>query len=316
MINILLKSSFFDFYSLNTEPEPCNSKYLIAPSNFYIKNCFFKTISCFSSNERVIYFNEISSNCLIEESIFSECCGNGYGGAIYYSCLNYQNNIILNKVCGNSCFSSSTTLHYGQFSFIKTQTNSKNYFLESTILKCSTNHNNNRYVSTTMFQGHQIIQSINLSQNYNQRVIHWSQSCNLTFKYNNIVNNTINEQQGNRFENVIGLIEKSNIIFNKVPSYGVLYILTTSINFKEIHLINNSENLIYIHNASPIFTNCFINHFFDFGISMTNYFTGFFTLKILNLQTFLCEGEINFPKTPIINVKNWKILLLMNNFFF
>ena len=102
-----LVTTFFDYFGIILEPTTCiNSRIVISNENFYILTCSFIQIAE-SNYGGAIYFSSTILKLLIEECIFDFCItSNGYGGAIYLS-VSSSGTLIINKVCGNSCMSSS-----------------------------------------------------------------------------------------------------------------------------------------------------------------------------------------------------------------
>ena len=121
LINLFLNSHFLDFFSENsfTELKNAISKYSFCnPQNYWI---YFSCFSNINSNEGVFSISSASIKILFEQINFINCSSTSEGGSIRSLSTS---TIILNKVCGSECVSSSR----GQFAYIYSNIENKIYY--------------------------------------------------------------------------------------------------------------------------------------------------------------------------------------------
>ena len=128
-----------------------------------IENCFFSILTS-SSNGGAILIERTTLYLLMENLMFYSChvTNTYHGGAIYIRCLT-EGGIVLNKVCGNSCF----TLIQSNYQFGYIYINS-NKFINISFLSISKSPNNSNYLRSNVIvveNGKQYIKNLNSSLN-------------------------------------------------------------------------------------------------------------------------------------------------------
>jgi hypothetical protein len=130
----------------------------------YVLNCLFN--GCTSgSNGGALYCSTSVTYLLIESSSFFSCKTSSNGGAIYFSNSN-DGQSVLDKVCGNDCYSTYTGGSYGQFAQIIVNNSllSNNYVNYSSIIRCVPNNSDAHY-TIYLVNGKICCQSVNSSLN-------------------------------------------------------------------------------------------------------------------------------------------------------
>jgi hypothetical protein len=133
-------------------------------TNVFVSNCLFNGCTSTSGDGGALYCSSSVQHFLVESSSFFSCStSSSSGGAIYFSS---GGECVLNKVCGNNCFSTSTSGSYGQFAAIYVQhtASNKNYVNYSSASRCL-NHNSNSYITLRLQYGKTYCQSVNSSLN-------------------------------------------------------------------------------------------------------------------------------------------------------
>ena len=117
----------------------------ISGTYVYISNCLFS--KCSSSSYGGALSCTSATYFLAESSSFFSCKTSAkYGGAIFSSNSN-SGQCVLHKVCGNDCYSTSTSSSYGQFArmHLSNVAESKNCVNYSSIVRCVIGNSNSNY---------------------------------------------------------------------------------------------------------------------------------------------------------------------------
>jgi hypothetical protein len=127
-------------------------------SSVHVLNCLFKYITSSSNGgalscTSVIYF-------LVESSSFFSCKTSAAYGAIYFSNNNGQ--CVLYYVCGYDCCTTNSNSYQFAYTYVKSDTSSKNYVNYSSIARCV---NTNAYYTLYLNQGKICCPSVNISLN-------------------------------------------------------------------------------------------------------------------------------------------------------
>ena len=248
----------------------CNERfYNPSLTKLIIFNCFF---SFFSSIEGggAIYLCNINLNFICNETSFYHCeTINGNGGAIFIDFTNNNENVFLNKICGNNCSTYTSTYHSP---FVMSYVNEfkKNYFSYVSISDC----NPKDYLGNTLSLQRFGIQStlyLNISNNFLNQ---FSGLCSyghniLENKFSIIVNNnsTFRINAGFQIINSITPILEyhiyiKNLVGNINPEYGILTFWNGNWNIKNSIFKNNNRILFSHHHSlySININNCYLFH--------------------------------------------------------
>ena len=176
IISFSNKYSWELFFSTNSPSITTTTRVSLTVENsFYFKNCLFNNLSS-SSHGGAFYVSSSSddSKVLIEDTTFSECTSYYNGGGIYFY---NKGQIVLYKICGNKCKTSSTT-YSGQISLTVTSLASSSiiphhYIILSSTINCgsyttmdySQIKSEGKYNTIRCDCGNQLIDTVNASNN-------------------------------------------------------------------------------------------------------------------------------------------------------
>ena len=263
-----------------------NSKYKIN-ENINISNCLISTKSI--GNGGSIDING-GYNLYITESFFFECFSTGWGGAIYF--LNGFNAIIL-KVCSLLC--NCADGNNGKFSWITTSINFNNIIEYLSISKCF--NNSKGFASIYLQNGYQNIKNVNSSNNMCKFFsgFFYHNPNNLNSQFCTFKNNSSNDSTCLIFWGNSGIFQKSNIINNKSPNFGIVNVYEGNYQIFDCIFIENDISLfltqlssiltinnctifqpylkngnIFLNDIKTIYTNTFNNFYYSLRIIYSN----------------------------------------------
>ena len=129
-----VETSWNDYYNGVQEKTTNLTEHFTVLDNIWIYSSIFQNIESYHSNGAALCKNSGTSyNFLVEFSIFHECNTiSSDGGAIYFS----TGQCVISSSCGYKCTAGDDG--DGQFCYVQASENSKNYVIDSSITKIST----------------------------------------------------------------------------------------------------------------------------------------------------------------------------------
>ena len=293
--------------------------------NINLINCYFQRTTIFigentdvySKSGSIIFCYNSNSFLNINECIFYNCGCSGYGGAIFFYGSESNLGSIINKICAYNCF----TNLFGQFCYIsvKDNTNYKNNFNFSSILKCNNNISFG-YQSIRLRNGDQEINSINLTFNECLQTsgILFEASNKLIFQYSTIFNNSVKNSHILHFETYasINIISNCNIINNFSPSKGVCYCIGNNYYFQYCYFNNNFNQIFFVFSYTVYLENSIIIHFLNPIFSGSGNSITTFSNSIFNINTNIPKISLNHLNTFFCLTYNTNINLFSFQFFY
>ena len=267
-----LQYSFFEYFLINPNLIIYQnySRQINFLTNSYITNCFFYSLNFLSGSGGAIFYKNILINLLIDNSHFENCSANNFGGAISFQCST-GGNLILDKVCSNSCYLQETYwTDGGQFLYGSVFKNGT-LNLTSYSKSCPISKFNNKQESILLLIGGiQKITQINSSYNLVYRFSGIALNSNLNYiKFSNFYKNNATWSGCIHYFTSIGYqyLNFSNIIENNSESSdtsnvnGVILGQTNSIiEINNCIFQNNRNKLLAADSGTIKVINSFINH--------------------------------------------------------
>ena len=267
--------SLEEFYSNKNFSKLFNINFpiILNSYNYYISfSCFnfvFSTCISFSSSTSLTLY--------VEQSGFINCFGSSVGGAIYFSSAS----CILEKNYGFNCsYIGGDSGNSGQFFFIKVLKSNYNYLIDCSVSNCI---QNNFFNSISLFNGNQLVKSLNSSFNRLNRKPG-------IYCYNSDINNMIycsflnnNGIMSISFRYMLGFsyLNYSNLINNTSLDYGVVY---------------SGASKTFVYNCT------FYNNLNILFIVVTSGFLDIFNCEIFHIFTPLTGGNVILKNTiPFYN---------------
>jgi len=153
---------FFEHFQISTSPQVCvNSRIVTAPTNFYISNCIYKSLTS-STDGGAISLTLSECRMLIEGSFFDTIIA-PKAGAITFTCTGTGGSV-LDKVCSHKVVVSSGQYYqFGYFSVSSSQKINRAFYLSITQSRISSA---TLYESVRFNQGNQVCDYMNSSYNH------------------------------------------------------------------------------------------------------------------------------------------------------
>ena len=288
--------NFFDNFYFNNISN-INQRIESISNNTFISNCFFSFLNLQSGSGSAIFFNSINFKILIEGCIFQSCISQLKGGAIS-AFGNNMGSIIINKNCAFQCQTGQTQyFEGGQFSYIETSSEEKNWFLFNSIYFCSIN-SNNRNAAIHIQSGNQILTNSNFSKNFNYRypgffIINHQ---NLNIKFNTLSHCISTYRIGIRFENGNGILENCNFLNNSINDAGLIRQFSGETIIQFCYFKQNQGLLFTVESGNLFISFCNFQHPLDsIGIEIINCSFNFSQFPYLNhFSTIFCQTEFKF----------------------
>ena len=291
---LFLFKSFYNFFGIEINELECkNEQFNNLNNNIYIFECqFFNLINLNKGSS--IYIETNNLNLLIESCLFSNC-KSFQGGAIYCICIS-NGGIVLNKICGFNC--STLNIESYQFSFTKVTSIEK---IHTFNLISITKNINNGYHSLLLDSGNQLIESLNTSYNFINRVsgIYFLNPNSFIIDRITSFNNSDIDGSNVAFSSSNtnnGFIFTSNFINNYNLNYYLLYNHICITTFLNCFIKNNNAiKLIAVWTGSVTFRNCWLDRYDHTSTSpiFINTFTNFKNSFIItHFSSFKCLSNL------------------------
>jgi hypothetical protein len=300
------KRSFADVYGQSytpteyTAPQYTDKRIDASVSNVYVHNCVFRyctssehggALSCTSSVIRL----------LVEQSSFISCrASNRHGGGVYFV-NTASGESVLNKICVFNC--SSLVSGFGQFAYIKLNSNYYKNHVNDTSIIHSSNVNSDSRDSMRLLFGNILCPSVNITNNECSRYCtldcQLSSSCICRISYNSIVNNTaiVHTCIYSSGSSSSHYIYACNILNNKQTdsAYGTFEVYTKLLIENSCILGNNEGKTVFYLGSSSSYnitiSNCtFDNSKYTGTVIFTNTIENTFINALSHIVTERCDS--------------------------
>jgi len=223
--------------------------------NLLVYDCFFEGLS-----QSAIYYYGSTINLVVCDCMFYSCLSSLNGGGIYFSCSN--GGIVLDRVCGFQCYSTSSSSSYGQFCNTLTGDNIHEYHYVS-IRSCPST-GSSRYCSLWIGNGNQKLYSVNQSMNSCYCVASFQSlfSQSLQSQFCTVSNNiAIDNQIINCHGGANRQIKYCNVVHNVSPQVGIVFIWEgAACVMDQCVFLSNTGTLFNIGSGTLQIKNSFITH--------------------------------------------------------
>jgi len=312
---IRLLSCFSTFYSQSYDTiRNQQSVVNVTRANLFVYECSF-----FNFGTSAVYFLNSIMNLVISDCLFNTCITKGDGGGIYFSCTG--GSIVLNRICGYNCYSTSTEVSSGQLSYCRTGDNMINELHYVSCSKCPNSAGVGRYRPIMIFYGLQKVKNVNFSQNNCIRIPTFQTYYSSSFDQVSLtaINNAASDEQVlNLHGNRAAFIRLSNIINNVTPNRGVVSIWGSTILTIDSCVFNeNSGILFYNGGGSIVVKNSFITlngdlSFSSVSLSNTTKYMGSYSID--HYSTNMCYANNPIQHKLCISTHNLNIRSLKSYF--
>ena len=301
--NILLKklslNSFNDIWSVSMgcESQNINQGRSYNNINISISDCFFSRSSSYTGNGGVIYINIASISMSISISMFHNCVCSENGGAIFFE----GSESFLRMICAQSC--SCGIYKEGQFAYILTlDSNQMEYITIS-----NSSYQVAGYHSMYLYKGSQRVENTNSSMNNAREGSGITLSLTpYTCIFCTFSNNKVNDHRLVSITGYSGNFSYSNIVHNKSPTNGVVYVGAGEHTMLYCIFHSNQNTLFHVAGGSLEILHSFIDHSStSFSIStsvitgINNTLTNVITYEIPFFKSHYCNAEIPLPMKTI-----------------
>jgi len=214
---LLLRSHYFDFFDspifgVNVVSERVTSLQV------WVNDCRFIGLAS-SSDGGAIYYSSSDIKMVVEQCLFKNCDAGSRGGCIHFSSSG-KSGIVLSKCYASKCKSSqSTSQQSGSFAYISVNEKSRNELLWVSYSQCASSTYNNPEQTLSVSDGLVLYANDNISNN-------------LAYQVSGMKLDGLDEGS---------IIKFSNIAHNNATNYYCLTFYSSSIVFKNINFINNTE---------------------------------------------------------------------------
>jgi len=227
-------------------------------SNYQVYDSSFIMLYAIGKPGGAIYVENVHIQLHILSSKFSECIADASGGgAIYISAYTHGSSVI-EKICANQCYMSSTGgTNPGQFAYIYTKMTKSNSLMLSTIQKCSPDYLTRQHAIMLRngTQNNKEINSTNNVLNYFSG-ISFNNPNLLDLSFSTVAHNVATQFTCLQFNAVHSNCKYLNVVnnTNKVNNNGIIRTegSYSSCNFEYCIFLSNSQQYMFYASASSI----------------------------------------------------------------